>query len=322
MIEIGSKSDFVSIRSEWLTFALRLDRSSYFQSPDWAIAWWETLAGEPETKIGIWRDELGALVAVAPISWVKERLHRRIPLALSYWTNTGSGVGSADHAGFLTASDKGGLVRHWLETLEGPLVLRNISSDARYIPEEATATAETVCPRLDIPPGEEPIGRSAKYRKRLRRNSRILRERGLEFTAVDGPDVTEDKGWGSTFTPERVAFHRNLLASSDKGRGPAMMLATRDSEIVGVLYGFWWANSFSYFQTGWDPQYWELSLGSALVYEMVLHARAEGATVFDFLRGPEEYKYRFGAEDRRDQDWLVARRMTGKVLATKARLRG
>jgi CelD/BcsL family acetyltransferase involved in cellulose biosynthesis len=52
---------------------------------------------------------------------------------------------------------------------------------------------------------------------------------------------------------------------------------------------------------------------------MVLHARSHGAELFDFLRGPEEYKYRFGAEDQIDEDWLVARGLTGRLLEMKSK---
>jgi hypothetical protein len=36
-------------------------------------------------------------------------------------------------------------------------------------------------------------------------------------------------------------------------------------------------------------------------------AHAEGCRVFDFLRGREPYKYRFGATDRDDTTWVRGR---------------
>lgn len=333
VVEIGSVEDFHATASDWGDVAWSTPGSSYFQSPEWAMAWWSALAGEPETRVAMWRDDSGAVDTVVAVSRVSERLHRRVPMPISFWTNTGSGVGAADHAGALVAPGREANVSAWLDSLGGSLLARNLAPGAGYLPEGATVVGTTTCPRLTIPPDVQPIGRSTKYRKRLRRNSRVLRERGLVFQAVDGPDITtemidrlmemhevrsDDLGWGSTFTPERIEFHRQLIASADKGRGPGLQIATRSDEIVGVLYGFWWNGSFSYFQTGWDPEWWELSLGSALVYEMVLHAREQGATLFDFLRGPEEYKYRFGAEDQVDEDWLLARGLSGTLLRAKA----
>ena len=282
----------------WRTLAWETPGTSYFQSPEWVISWWDHLAGRPETRVAVWRSPTGEVEAVAAMSRRAERLHRRVAVPVSFWTNAGSGPGAADHTGFPTVED-------------------------------------SACPRLTIPPGDGPIGRSTSFRKRLRRNGRLLREQGIEFRGVSGPEITDAllqrlmelhearsdaQGWATTFTPERIGFHRQLVATAGQGRGPGMMVAERAGEVVGILYGFWWRGSFSYFQTGWDPSWWELSLGTALVYEAILHARQAGAALFDFLRGPEDYKYRFGAEDHVDRTWLLARGASGRILEAKARV--
>jgi CelD/BcsL family acetyltransferase involved in cellulose biosynthesis len=334
--ELHEPGRLQGLLDEWRTLAERLPGTSYFQSPEWALAWWEHLADRPLTQIAMWRGDDGLLEAIAAVSKRSERLHRRIGVPISFWTNTGSGPGAADHTGFPALEHRRPDIRAWLGTLDGSVLIRNAADGSRdLLPEDAECIEESICPRLAIPPGDGPIGRSAKYRKRLRRNSRILRERGVEFRAVPGPEITDhmldrlmemheersdDLGWSTTFTPERIAFHRSLVTTSAPGRGPGLMLAETSDDIVGVLYGFWWRDSFSYFQTGWNPDYWELSLGSALVYEAVLHARTMGATTFDFLRGPEDYKYRFGAEDHTDRTWLLARGASGRALAAKARV--
>ncbi|MGR6997482.1 GNAT family N-acetyltransferase [Yinghuangia aomiensis] len=88
---------------------------------------------------------------------------------------------------------------------------------------------------------------------------------------------------------------------------------------MGILYGFLWQGTFSYYQTGWDPALARLSLGTVLVAETVAAVRAEGADVFDFLRGAEEYKYRFGAVDRHDTTWLAGRGLSGLLLGGRVR---
>lgn len=336
VVEISRREDFDALRTSWNALALEVSGSSYFQSADWVASWWEHLAGRPVTRVATWSDRHGELLGLAAMSKVRERLHPALPVSVGYWTNTGTGTGAADHAGPLVTESVRDEVRRWLTGLDGSVLIRNVSGQPTWLPEDVQRLDVTACPRLAIPPGDDPIGRSAKYRKRLRRNSRVLRERGLEFAPVDGPSITDemmqrlvelhdaraaDQEWGSTFTARRLAFHRALIDLSDVGHGPGVMLATKGDDIVGVLYGFWWRDSFSYFQTGWDPQWRELSLGTALVYEMVLHARSRGAGVFDFLRGAEEYKYRFGAEDHLDTGWLAARGLHGRALSWKARLR-
>src|SRR3954471_19254632 len=44
---------------DWLELAARVEGSSYFQTPDWVLAWWETLARQPPTRIATWRGGAG-----------------------------------------------------------------------------------------------------------------------------------------------------------------------------------------------------------------------------------------------------------------------
>ena len=69
--------------------------------------------------------------------------------------------------------------------------------------------------------------------------------------------------------------------------------------------------------TGWDVAYAPHSIGSVLIARAIGEARAHGARTFDFLRGAEPYKYRFGASDAFDETYLVPRSLTGRLLAAR-----
>ena len=49
------------------------------------------------------------------------------------------------------------------------------------------------------------------------------------------------------------------------------------------------------------------SLGSVLLHQAIRMASQSGVQTFDFLRGDEPYKYRFGAVDTFDRSYLLAR---------------
>lgn len=51
------------------------------------------------------------------------------------------------------------------------------------------------------------------------------------------------------------------------------------------------------YNSGFDPQYREFSPGWVLLSYLIQHAIETGRKTFDFMRGDEEYKYRFGASD-------------------------
>jgi CelD/BcsL family acetyltransferase involved in cellulose biosynthesis len=57
------------------------------------------------------------------------------------------------------------------------------------------------------------------------------------------------------------------------------------------------ARAYDYI-TGFDPDLAALGLGTVLIGCAIQTAAEEGAREFDFLRGREDYKYRWGAQDR------------------------
>jgi ribosomal protein S18 acetylase RimI-like enzyme len=69
-------------------------------------------------------------------------------------------------------------------------------------------------------------------------------------------------------------------------------------ELVAVLYCLLHARRCCYYLGGFDPRWAAISPGTLLVGHAIEQARAEGATAFDFLRGAEPYKYRWGAVDQ------------------------
>ena len=98
-------------------------------------------------------------------------------------------------------------------------------------------------------------------------------------------------------------------------------MARRGGSIAGVLLGFWWRDTFAAYQSGWDRRYARHGLGNVLILHALEFAAANGARSFDFLRGTEPYKYRFGARDRWDRTWLVPRGPAGALLVARHRAR-
>lgn len=111
----------------------------------------------------------------------------------------------------------------------------------------------------------------------------------------------ERRGQAGVLRHEGVmAWHREaaprLLAA-----GLLRLLALRlDGAIVAVLYGLAdppgaTGRRWSYYLGGFDPDAAALSPGKLLVGRAIEEATSEGAALFDFLRGGEDYKARWGA---------------------------
>jgi CelD/BcsL family acetyltransferase involved in cellulose biosynthesis len=336
LVALDAPARLGDLPREWLELAGRLDDTSYFQTPDWVLSWWETIARGPPTRAATWRAPSGRLEALVLLSRAREPLHGRLPIGLPVYVNAGSGAGAADHCGWLVAPAWRAAVADWLaeETAGSVLLLRNSASGHRPppLPAGARVIAETVCPRLAIPASGE-VGRSRGFGRQLRRFARRMEGEGVRFAWVDAGSVDDElldrlfalhastrarHGGGTSFDRTRhLPLHRRLTARAGPRRGPAAVVARCDGAVVGMLYGFHWRDTFAAYQWGWDPRWDRHSMGSVLAYQGIRFAADRGARVFDFLRGAEPYKYRFGAVDSCDRTWMVPRGPAGALLAAR-----
>jgi hypothetical protein len=269
----------------------------------------------------------------------RERLHRRLPFAVPVRANAGSGVGAADHCAWLVPAELGAEVAAWLTEATGasPLLVRGADPDwpGEFLPAEARVVDATACPRVALPLATGPGGPSSDFVRQLRRFTRRLGREGVAFEWVP-PSQVDDRllsalfelhargrpEGGGSFGAGQLDLHRRLAASAGAGRGPAAVVARREDQIAGVLYGFLWRHTFAAYQSGWDRSYARHGLGNVLILHALEFAAGQGVTTFDFLRGTEPYKYRFGARDRWDRTWLVPRGPAGALLVARARARG
>ncbi len=338
VVDLKDLASLEALGRDWLELTARHEGSSYFQTPDWVLGWWETIAARPATQVAAWRAPSGRLEAVVALSHSRERLHRRLPVVVPVRANAGSGAGAADHCGWLVSGDCSEAVAAWLsDAIAGSaLLVRSADPDCSLVlPSGARVVEATACPRVALPIVPGAGGPSGTFVRQLRRFTRRLEHEGMRFEWVSPGRVDEpllvalfdlhargraDRGGGS-FGIHQLPLHGELVRAAGPGRGPAAVVARRGEAIAGVLYGFWWRDTFAAYQSGWDRSYARHALGNVLILHALEFAADHGAQTFDFLRGTEPYKYRFGARDRWDRTWLVPRGPAGVLLAARHRAR-
>ncbi len=79
-----------------------------------------------------------------------------------------------------------------------------------------------------------------------------------------------------------------------------------DGDVVAGCIGFKNPRSLSFYLVGMDPEKTENRPGWILNSLAIQHAIAQGHDVFDFMRGDEEYKDRFGAVGTPQTRWVAA----------------
>ncbi|NNE73930.1 MAG: GNAT family N-acetyltransferase [Acidimicrobiales bacterium] len=310
-----------------------MESGVYFRSHDWLAAWWEHAADQPVGTAHGWYDG-DRLTGFAALARGQAHLHRIARLPMTTWRLAGTGVGAADHTGWACDPAIVPEVADWMRSIAGSdtLLLPNLAAEhAGLIPPRAQLLEETRCPAIDLT-GD--AGPSKSFRKKLRAYRRKVEAAGISLETIPPGSVTEahlrtlfalhatrsnmaDRS--TSFDDSLLAFHAQLAAAATDQFGPGLVVARRDADIVGMLYGFWAGSTFAYYQSGWQPDLADLNLGTVLVAQAIGDARAAGATRFDLLRGAEPYKYRFGAVDQIDTTWIAPSAISGRLwLAGRA----
>jgi CelD/BcsL family acetyltransferase involved in cellulose biosynthesis len=103
---------------------------------------------------------------------------------------------------------------------------------------------------------------------------------------------------GAWLNAERTqAFHDIAQFAQDAGILQLMFIEV-EGQKAAALFNFAYNGRTWVYNSGLDPNaFGRLSLGVVLSAQAIEHAIELGHTTFDFLRGDEAYKYRFGAQD-------------------------
>jgi len=65
---------------------------------------------------------------------------------------------------------------------------------------------------------------------------------------------------------------------------------------IAAMLIFDYDGVYNLYNSGYDPRYRQLSAGQVLTTLTIQHAVENQKTVYDFLRGDEEYKFRLGGK--------------------------
>jgi CelD/BcsL family acetyltransferase involved in cellulose biosynthesis len=95
----------------------------------------------------------------------------------------------------------------------------------------------------------------------------------------------------------RALFHEVAQAAHQDGYLQLLFMEV-DGRKAATLFNFDYNNRIWVYNSGLDPvNFSSLSLGVVITAKAIEYATAHGRAEFDFLRGNETYKYRFGAQD-------------------------
>lgn len=153
-------------------------------------------------------------------------------------------------------------------------------------------------------------GLGSKERHELRRKLRRVGREHPDATVRSATEGTLDRDLATFFDMHRGAeghkghfmrpeiatfFHRLAHAFAPSGWLRLDLLEIGE-RAVAATFGFRVENRFYLYNSAFEPDAGRLSPGFVLVAELVKRSIDEGVELFDFLRGPERYKYQLGAQ--------------------------
>ena len=195
-------------------------------------------------------------------------------------------------------------------------VLSQIAADSPLLGPALAAgwksTPAETCPVLELPSTYEAYVKSLgknmrdqikRYPKRLEKEFQVEYELARTPAQVDAALADlfrlHGKRWrargqtGVLGLPSRQRFHRAVCHGLLKRDALRLWTLRCNGAPACVLLNYVHRNVYYFFIGGFEPELMRWSVGTCLFARVFETAISEGATSFDFLRGEEEYKYRY-----------------------------
>ena len=314
---------FAALRGEWNTLLGKSGTNTLFLTWEWQRTWWEWFGGESQLSIVSVRDG-SELVGLAPLFFPPMRETQRTVQLVG-------GIEVSDYLDLLVVADHRETEVYlsiWQAlTDDAPhswhvLDLHNVPASSptlRTLPGIASASGEfqitsdieEVCPVITLPSTWDQYLSllSRKQRHEIRRKLRKAnREAEVSWYYAEDPVSLDHE------VDDFISLHRKSGAHKKAFMGEGMQGFFRDvahavfdaewlrlaflvvnGAKVASMFCFDFDDSYLVYNSGYDPNtYSSLSTGIVLLAHCIRDAIDRGRRVFDFLRGEEEYKYRFG----------------------------
>ena len=348
MVErIRDEAGFLAIREEWNELLARTDQATPFLTWEWLYSWWKHLGRRFDLDVLAVRSG-GRLQAVAPFftrGWEPMRLRLfRCSFLLGSPMPVGN-VGS-DYLDVFAAPEASAAVNEIADVLDAQrrvLELAQVCATGSTVRRIAERLADSgwrlrrdderdVCPWIDLEghTWESYLAtRGSEHRYAVQRKLRkIAKDFEVRFDQVQTEaertlalgqliDLHDrrwrEKGESNAFhTPALRAFHEDFSRLALEQGWLRLYVLRLNGAPAAAFYALRYGDTYSFFQSGFDPAYSRHSVGLVAMALSIQAAIREGAKRYDMLHGSEEYKFH----------WANATRPLGRYVAFPPRLKG
>ena len=320
--EFNHPSAFETLSKEWNELSSLCATSNPFLTATWQKLWWGHWHQDRQLKILALYEEDGTLCGIAPLCSEHASEERKLML-----------LGSPDLCDYLDFIVMQGSEERFYSTLISHLIsepLPGVTLNLRSLQHHSPTLSffkklgegkecavkiefEDTAPCLELPSDFESYLRRLPVNDRheiRRKRRRVDKEGTSSFKRMDDPsqiminlprflDLFRSTGSikQAFLTPERKGFFLSLAEEfSRRGWLELGVLSFNSSEIAYLLC-FNYNGTLYLYNAAYDTRYARLSPGIMAITMCLEDAIRRGIKRFEFLRGNEAYKYRFGAHD-------------------------
>ncbi len=329
---LTTETAFQTLRPEWLRLLGEMSFQSVFFTPHWQETWWRHFGAGRQLAILTVRSNDGRLQGLAPLmrnngDTDTARLefigdlelcdyfdllispHRQddVVQAMADYLVSQAGEDVEICLSNLSASSATAALLQGSLTKQGLLV--------------ETETIET-CPTIVFPADWNAYLATlrGKDRHELRRKLRRAENTAeLAYTVTNTPEridedldtfialhrMSQQNDKQGFMTSSKVAFFRDMAHQLWREGWLELAFLHADDRPIAGLCCMTYGTTYAAYNSGYHPGYGALSAGIVLFANRIRSAIDRGFIAFDFLRGNEAYKYRFGASDRPLSQFMV-----------------
>jgi len=317
--EINSLEKLEVLRHEWRVLYSKCPWVTPFQAPEWVIPWWRYF-GSNELMVLIVRNYKKKIVGIAPLFLYRHTSGRRIICF--------AGTGVTDYLDLITEPGEENLVigacieylmskrNRWdvcyFEQVkkESPLM--------RYRFPESLSTEKKVigvCPVTELPGSIEHYFHDLPHmiRRNIKKAKRKIKDLDqLQLETANRNTVNEyldslfalhEARWeefnqhGVLYKKDLQKFHREAASGFAETGELFLYRMAIAGKPVAIYYTLKKDERIYAYISGFDPSYKKMSPGVLSLFMLMENAIDKNIKYFDFLRGSEDYKYLWCAEN-------------------------
>ncbi len=319
---------FDALDGDWNSLLSRSNSDTIFGRHEWQRAWWKFFSADRELLLLSLRQE-GELLGIAPFYRQQLPDGQRVIQLIG-----GTGPGNKDVCDYLDIialpklegpiyeavfeflttelTDWDEIDLHCIPDTSPYEILRETAAKQGLI---AHRQVEDLCPIIPLPPTWDDYLSmlDRKQRHELRRKMRRAKRKAtIDWYIASDPDLLfrdvedffelhrQSNPAKETFISDPLMqefFHEAARFSLAQGWLNLSFLLVNGEKAASMLC-FEYNNRTLVYNSGYDPhRFSHLSTGIVLLGYHIQDSIAKGHAEFDFLRGDEEYKHRFGAQN-------------------------